>query len=1348
MKKKIYLAILMAVLKCSATFAQEPIEINGFLIFEKQNDLFNIVGTDTLQVVEDVITVRFKSDATTDKIDQIESKFGLSKTFQSSTGWINYKISDNLITLVQELSKSETVDEVLINRYIPLMANPNDPGWTPFCSTMHNTIDEFLCAGTIVKNSSHFLMRIDSAWGITTGSPEVIIGFIDSGIDIFNPELGYGTDNYHNLWENPENPGEYGWNFVQNNSDIVDVSGHGTLVSAIACAKTNNNYGTFGVAGGWGNQGSRVMTLNIDALPSTGHRHSHTLAEFAVAPAIYFAVEHGARIINMSFGGYHWYNPAIDSAIQMAYNKHNVLFFAAAGNYYPRYDTVIAWPASHINVVAIGASDWVCCLYYTDVIEKHWKLEGGQGSSIGSELDIVAPQRAYTYFEGGLSYISSMTSGSTAYLSGIAALILSVNPYLTNSEVIEMLTSTADKIDPTHSSWQPNGHSIHYGYGRVNAHQAVLAALPEPEITITTHVVWDTPRRQAGNVIIEPGASLTITSMLYMHPETRIIVKRGGRLNIDQGTVTSAGFENFWTGIEVWGNSSQRQLVMHQGVMHQGWVRIVNGGSVRNSEMGIYTNRMDATTGGWVSGYTGGIVQGNNASFVNNKVSLQFFPYNFPSVSGFSSSEFITDDGLHGGAPDDWMVEITGMNGVKFSACRFLNQSVNHEYFKNGIRIVNSYVKIGGQCTSTALPCQEWEYSRFERLYYGIYATAVSTSRFVDIQRTEFKNNFRGLYLGGITNALVLSNRFMVNSPFVANGGYGMYLDVCTGYWVEDNHFIGQGASWIGIGLIVNNSGTAPNEIYRNWFENLQKGISAQGVNRHPRLNQGLQILCNEFINCGADLLILPSLMPEGGTGWGQPSPITQGGIAPHQGANMPNVHTAMAGNLFDIHSSIPDGDFDDINNQAEHIIYYYPSLSDDERVFPVDITLNTVHRQAVEFLPDNVWTFEAGCPPTIDDNGGTIRQELLYAAGHWSAQASQAEEQLTALIDAGNTEELQWEVYMATNPEAMQIYNELMALSPYLSDTVVSNAIFKDDVLVNAMLRDIMVANPHTAKSPELMEMLDQRWVPLPEFMKEQVLQGRNIVTTREALEANLAQYELNHSVALSKLARFYHNNPDSLGWLYSLHNDAMLGYKHAFSLLQHGMALQGMEVLNNMAVQLCPSGLTPEKHTWMVENYSLLVALLEQESGITKPGSAEIAQAWAIHDNASGLPAAYARGLLQVWGLIEYQEPILHPETYKSATGKAVVLAGCRAEGNLLLSVRPNPARDYLIITWELPSDDKAALEFTDANGRMVHRQKLLNAKDEQVVAIQNWKPGAYQATIRTDSGGRQTVRFIVSR
>jgi hypothetical protein len=76
----------------------------------------------------------------------------------------------------------------------------------------------------------------------------------------------------------------------------------------------------------------------------------------------------------------------------------------------------------------------------------------------------------------------------------------------------------------------------------------------------------------------------------------------------------------------------------------------------------------------------------------------------------------------------------------------------------------------------------------------------------------------------------------------------------------------------------------------------------------------------------------------------------------------------------------------------------------------------------------------------------------------------------LNMLIDAGDTESLFWDVYMSTSPEAMQVYQELMTVSPYLSDTVVSAAIIKEDVLVDAMLRDIMVANPHTAKSGKLL--------------------------------------------------------------------------------------------------------------------------------------------------------------------------------------------------------------------------------------------------------------------------------------
>jgi hypothetical protein len=232
-----------------------------------------------------------------------------------------------------------------------------------------------------------------------------------------------------------------------------------------------------------------------------------------------------------------------------------------------------------------------------------------------------------------------------------------------------------------------------------------------------------------------------------------------------------------------------------------------------------------------------------------------------------------------------------------------------------------------------------------------------------------------------------------------------------------------------------------------------------------------------------------------------------------------------MAGNLFDIHGLIPDGDFDDINNQGAHITYYYPSNTADRRVKPIDYTQKTVTAIAKTVYP--LWTFEEGCPPT-PSGGGTTEAELRSGLNEINIDIDNMQQSLVLLTDGGNTEALYQEVETSIPPETMEVYNALMDQSPNLSDTVAGAAIGKEDVLPGALLRDVMVANPQTAKSDRLMDKLDARFDPLPDYMKAQILEGRNITSLKEEMESQLAKYRLRKSRTINALMHYY-QHPDS---------------------------------------------------------------------------------------------------------------------------------------------------------------------------------------------------------------------------
>jgi len=313
-----------------------------------------------------------------------------------------------------------------------------------------------------------------SAWDITMGSSRIIVAVLDTGTDWMHAELGNGTDGYSNV------NATLGWNYLTNNNNVISTNDHGTRVSGILGAKTNNSRGIAGISGG--NQSSGITVMPMVVINAQGE-----VSIPAVDDAIIDAVNNGARVINMSFGGPS--STALDAAIAYAIQK-KVVLVAASGNDPLGNGLPVNYPASHKDVIAVGA-----------INQLNNKADF---SNYGTNLDVVAPGVDILSTTLNNDYNSQDgTSFAAPQVAGIAALIFSVRPDLDQAQVRHAIESTCKKITGSYllplplgfpytyssNSSHPNGTWNQYvGHGLVNAYAAVYSVIPRIEGPVSCFV--------------------------------------------------------------------------------------------------------------------------------------------------------------------------------------------------------------------------------------------------------------------------------------------------------------------------------------------------------------------------------------------------------------------------------------------------------------------------------------------------------------------------------------------------------------------------------------------------------------------------------------------------------------------------------------------------------------------------------------------------------------------------------------------------------------------------------------------------------------------------------------------
>lgn len=375
-------------------------------------------STDSMKDRKEII-VKYKNESeftTNMTINSVKEKHNpqklvRKKIIESSTklDLLETGAYDDVEFIADKLSKESNVEFAVPNNKIKLdpvnyrkkTKKPNDPMFKKQWGLENN-------GQSIEKQKGIQGIDVDilKAWQITMGSPNVVVGVLDTGIDI----------NHNDLKKNILN----GWDFANDDNTVFDdlyEDSHGTHVTGIIAADSGNSIGVSGVA-----PNAKILPLKF--ISYNGGYISDAIE------AIEYAKKMGVKIINCS-----WSGPEYNEALKYTIENADILFVCASGNYMSDISMFPVYPASYDlpNVISVAAVNnngnlWSASNYGIKV------NVAAPGESIISTL----PDNQYAFEDG--------TSMSAPFVTGIAALLQSINFELTPNQMKNLIINNGRKI--------------------------------------------------------------------------------------------------------------------------------------------------------------------------------------------------------------------------------------------------------------------------------------------------------------------------------------------------------------------------------------------------------------------------------------------------------------------------------------------------------------------------------------------------------------------------------------------------------------------------------------------------------------------------------------------------------------------------------------------------------------------------------------------------------------------------------------------------------------------------------------------------------------------------------------
>ncbi len=516
--KRIFIALLFFV--CS-TFSQDQIIQKGEIYYlankvvvkfkESTNNTFyksSVIPSETAKHLDNISATKVEKTYT------VLNEEAVNYSDINRTYVIEYSSPYDPQALSKKLSNSSAIEWAEPWYVYKVSLEPNDPKY--------------------LDGTQWYLNKISApqAWDLSTGSEEIVIAIIDTGVDWDHPDLAA------NIWINP---GEVldgtdtdgngfvddirGWDFggtngIPDNDPMEDAPTHGTYVAGFASAVTNNGEGIASIG----------YNCKIMAVKTSRQDLGNGIIAYG-REGILYAANNGADVINCSWGGSP-YSQALQDAITYA-TSLGALVVSSADN-----DNKIepAYPSAYHGVLSVGGTDANDIRY--------------SASNYGATVDVTAPATGFTTGQGMYStwqydpndsnptpYIqnSSGTSLASPLAAGLAGLVIQRFPDYTPLQVAEQIRVNTDYIADINDQF----FKYYLGTGRINAYKALNNA-NSISVRAEDFVYTDLSN---GNGIVEPGETFNLGVVFknYLSPASIVQVSLESRsqyVTINQGSYT------------------------------------------------------------------------------------------------------------------------------------------------------------------------------------------------------------------------------------------------------------------------------------------------------------------------------------------------------------------------------------------------------------------------------------------------------------------------------------------------------------------------------------------------------------------------------------------------------------------------------------------------------------------------------------------------------------------------------------------------------------------------------------------------------------------------------------------